>query len=45
MAEGNVASLIGMDGELKTEVKEMLQKLCSSSFQLRDLPSSSDFVK
>ena len=45
MADGNVASLVGSDGELKPEVTEMLQRLKSNSFQVRHLPSSSDFVK
>lgn len=45
MVEGNIASLVGADGQLKPEVQDMLQRLKSSAFPLSSLPSSSDFIK
>lgn len=45
MQDGDIASLVNSDGELKPELKSKLEKLLNSSLQLEPMISSSDFVK
>lgn len=42
---GNISSLVDSNGELKSELSDVIKKLLSSSYKIEDLPTLSNFVK